>query len=147
MADRSDTEAKMTLSRKLMAALGASTLALPAMAAAQPYYGQPNDRGYPSDYERLRGDFSRGRQARFGGYPEFRDVEAHIRREIQDNVQENLIEPDDARDLMAQLRDIQGRELREFRVHGWGLPQDDRARIHSDLDRLDRLVDHIRDEG
>lgn len=137
----------MTLRTKLMAALTTATLALPAMAAAQPYYGQPFDRGYPSDYERPRGDFSRGRQPGFGVYPEFRDVELHIRREIQDGVREDLIEPDDARDLMAQLRDIQGQEMGEFRVHGWSLPQDDRARIRSNLDRLDQLVDQIRDEG
>jgi hypothetical protein len=117
------------------------------MAAAQPYYGQPYDRGYRSGDERPRGDFSRGRQAGFGVYPEFRDVEVHIRSEIQDGVREDLIEPDDARDLTAQLRDIQGQEMREFRVHGWNLPQDDRARIRSDLDRLDHLVDQIRDEG
>ena len=115
----------MTLRRKLTAALGASILALPAMAAAQPYYGQPYDRGYRSGDERPRGDFSRGRQAGFGVYPEFRDVEVHIRSEIQDGVREDLIEPDDARDLTAQLRDIQGQEMREFRVH----------------------VDQIRDEG
>jgi len=131
---------------KLMAALGASILAFPAIATAQAYYGQQYDGRYPSEYERPRGDFSRGRQDSFGVYPEFRDVELHIRREIQDGVREDFIEPDDARDLMAQLRDIQGQELREFRVHGWGLPQDDKARIRSDLDRLDRLVDQIRDE-
>lgn len=61
-------------------------------------------------------------------------------------VRDDLIERDDARDLMGQLRDIQLQEAREFRVHGWNPPDDDQYRIRSRLDQLDRLVDQIRDE-
>jgi hypothetical protein len=57
-----------------------------------------------------------------------------------------MIEPDDARDLMNQLQQIHYQEQREFQVHGWRLPDDDRERIHDRLDRLDHLVDQIRDE-
>ena len=80
------------------------------------------------------------------GYPEFRGQEAHIRDEIRAAVREDLIAPDDARDLMAQLHDIHHWEYREFQAHGWRLPYDDGARIHDRLARLDHQVDEIRDE-
>ena len=129
-----------------LAALGAATLALPGAAAAQQDYFHPESRPYlVQDYGAPRGDWREGR-TRFNGYPEFRGIEDHIRREIWDGVRQDLIERDDARDLMGQLRGIQMREAREFRVHGWSLPGDDRYQIRSQLDRLDRLVDQIRDE-
>jgi hypothetical protein len=81
-----------------------------------------------------------------GSYPQFRGLEEHIRREIQEGVREDLIEQDDAQDLFRQLRDIQRQEAREFRVHGWNLPDDDRRRIQAQLDQLDRLVDGIKAE-
>lgn len=137
----------MTPKAMMMLALGAAALAIPAAASAQPYYGQPYsqyDRGYGQPYG--RGDFYQQRRGDSGVYPEFRGIETHIRQEIVEGVREDLIERDDARDLMGQLRDIQSREMREFRVHGWNLPDDDRYSIRSALDRLDRLVDQIRDE-
>lgn len=70
----------------------------------------------------------------------------HIRREIQESMREDMSEPDDARDLMRQLRQIQSHEAREFSVHGWNLPDDDRDRICAQLDRLDHTVDAPRDE-
>lgn len=57
-----------------------------------------------------------------------------------------MIAPEDARDLMGELREIRGQEYREFQAHGWRLPYDDRARIHDQLARLDHEVDQIRDE-
>lgn len=142
----------MTTKVKLAAAFGAVALTLPALASAQGYYGQPgyaqgDGRGY---YDRgddaPRGDYDRYRRGDVGPYPEFRGIEQHIRQEIQGGVREDLIERDDARDLMDQLRDIQNRERREYAVHGWNLPGDDRERIRDDLNRLDRLVDRIRSE-
>ncbi|MDB5437169.1 MAG: hypothetical protein JWR47_3426 [Phenylobacterium sp.] len=132
-----------------LAAIGVAVLALPSAAAAQQYYGQgyaqPNY-GQPS-YGQPRGDWYGDRRARFAGYPQFRGVEAHIRGEIMQGVRDDLIERDDARDLMGQLRDIQLQEAREFRVHGWNLPDDDQHQIRSRLDQLDRLVDQIRDQS
>ena len=133
-------------------ALGAASLMLPAVASAQSYeqpdYGRPYG-GYDQSYGGPRGDYDRGyggRYGRFQGYPEFRGIESHIRQEIWQSVREDMIEPDDARDLMNQLQQIRYQEQREFQVHGWRLPDDDRARIHDRLDRLDHLVDQVRDE-
>lgn len=127
----------MTIKQALVAAAGAATLLTPAAAAAQSYYAQ--------GYYAPRGDYDRGWRG-FSGYPEFQGLEAHIRREIQDGLREDLIEPDDARDLFGQLRDIRRQESREFRVHRWNLPDDDRYRIRARLEQLDRLVDQIRAE-
>lgn len=131
-----------------LAALSAATLVLPAVASAQ-QYGVPWQRLTPVQYyDQRRGDWDRDRDydRRRAGYPEFRGIEDHIRGEIQQGVRDDLIERDDARDLMGQLRDIQMQEAREFRVHGWNLPDDDRYRIRARLQQLDRLVDQIRDE-
>jgi hypothetical protein len=128
----------------ILAAIGAASLALPGVAAAQQSYGQPYY-GQPS-YPQPRGDWYRGGRGRFDGYPQFRGIEAHIRSEIVGGVRDDLIERDDARDLMGQLRDIQMHEAREFRIHSWNLPGDDDAAIRADLDQLDHLVDQIREE-
>lgn len=135
------------LAKAALGALGAAALILPTAASAQPYYGP----GYPQPYYaqpygQPRGDYANRWGARFGGYPEFRGIEDHIRREIQEGLREDLIEPDDARDLFGQLRNIQTQEAREFRVHGWNLPDDDRYRLRSQLQQLDQTVDEIRDE-
>ena len=128
------------MKKAFLALAGAATLLVPAVAAAQGYYGQ----GYGRGHER-GGDYYGGRRG-FPGYPEFRGIEAHIRGEIRDGLREDLIEPDDARDLFAQLSGIRQQEAREFRVHGWNLPGDDRYRIRARLDQLDHLVDRIRAE-
>ena len=127
------------------AALSVAALVLPSAAGAQQFYG-PSPYRQVQYYDQRRGDFDRDQGRRWGGYPEFRDIENHIRREIQEGVREDLLERDDARDLMGQLRDIQMQEAREFRVHGWSLPDDDRYRIRARLEQLDRLVDQTRDE-
>lgn len=133
------------LTKAALAALGAATLIIPAAASAQAYYG-----GYGGPYNpyygQPRGDYSERWRGRFPGYPEFRGIEAHIRREIQDGLRQDLIEPDDARDLFGQLRRIQAQEAREFSVHGWDLPEDDRYRLRSELQQLDARVDEIRNE-
>ena len=130
----------------LLMALGAASIALPA--AAQSWYGGGYDRpGYGwghGDYYgggwRDRGDW------RFPGYPEFRGAEDHIRREIWDALRERSIDRDDARDMMARLDGVRAEEAREFQVHGWNLPWDDRARIRAQLDQLDRMADRLGDE-
>lgn len=127
------------------AALSVAALVLPSVATAQQFYSASPYRQVQY-YDQRRGDFDRDHGRRWGGYPEFRRIEDHIRREIQEGVRDGLLERDDARDLMGRLRDIQMQEAREFRVHGWNLPDDDRYRIRGRLEQLDRLVDQIRDE-
>jgi len=82
----------------------------------------------------------------YAGYPEFRPIEAHIQDEIASGVREDLLEPEDAASFSQQLQDIQGRETREYRMHGRSLPDNDRAQISSQLDDLDRRVDQTRNE-
>jgi hypothetical protein len=129
----------MSIKLKLSAGLVAISLAIPVIAFAQSYARQYDGRDYrPQAYR----DAERRDDA--GVYPEFRDREDRIRRLIRDGVREDLIERDDARDLMGQLRRIQDNERREFAVHRRNLPADDRDRISDQLSRLDRLVDEIR---
>lgn len=140
----------MTQKKLILLAAGMAALLVPAAASAQQYYGQPEYRqpqyqGQPS-YGQPQGDYG-VRQGRFPGYPQFRGIEAHIRAEIAQAVREDMIEREDARDLMGQLRDIQMQEAREFRVHGWNLPGDDQQRIRARLGELDQEVDQIRNES
>jgi hypothetical protein len=142
---------QMTPKKMTLLAIAAASLGLPAVAAAQ-QYGQPDYGrrygGYDQPYGGPRGDYDRayGRRYGFQGYPEFRDIEDHIRQEIRESVRDDMIEPDDARDLMSQLQQIRYQEQREFQVHGWRLPDDDRERIGDRLQQLDHLVDETRDE-
>ena len=99
-----------------------------------PYRGREQDSRYPSH------------DSRFTGYPQFKAVEAHIRREIIDGVRDDLIQRDDARDLLGQLRTIQSQEARIYRAYGWNLPERDETRFRNQLDQLDRAVDQIREE-
>jgi hypothetical protein len=124
----------MTPRKFILIAAGLATLAIPAAASAQ-YYGQP------------RGDYDQSRRTYFRGYPEFRNEEMHIRREIDEGVREDLLAPEDAAEFRDRLRQIQTREAREFREHGPYLPDYDRAAIRAQLDQLDRLVDQTRDEA
>ena len=82
-----------------------------------------------------------------GVYPQFRGREDHIRREIIGAARDQDISWDDAHTLMGRLGQIQAEERREFDFHGWDLPDDDQDRIRSQLDRLDRRVDWMRDNG
>jgi hypothetical protein len=137
----------MTRKQLILYAIGAASLALPGAASAQEYYGQSYGQPYYGQphYEQPHGDWY-GRRYGFRGYPEFQGIENHIRREIEESARDDMIERDDAQDLMDQLRQIQMQEAREFSFHGWNLPDDDRARIHAQLDRLDHVVDETRDE-
>jgi hypothetical protein len=92
------------------------------------------------------GDYWRG-QYGFQDYPEFRGEIAHIRGEIRQGINEGWLQGDQARQLGWRLRQVQYREAREFRYHGWDLPADDRAQIRSDLNQLDHWVDQVRDDG
>ncbi|MDE2487834.1 MAG: glycine zipper 2TM domain-containing protein [Alphaproteobacteria bacterium] len=127
-----------------------------APSMARGYYDQHGQwvDGRPADWrpvndDRERGDWRRDdgeRRDDAGGYPEFRRSEDRIRDEIRQGVDDGSIEPDDAHALMGRLHDIRGEEAREYSVHGWNLPPDDRMRLHDQLARLDREVDRIRDE-
>lgn len=136
----------MNTKTMLMAALGAAALVLPAAAQAQSWYGGGYDRPTYGD----RGDYYGGGWRdrddwRFPGYPEFRGAEDHIRGEIIQAMRSGAIDRDDAREFFGRLNGIRAQETREFRVHGWNLPWDDRASIRAQLDRLDRSVDRLDD--
>ena len=111
---------------------------------SQPEYARP-DYG-PPGYDQPRGDFGQERRMRAGVYPQFRPIEQHIQHEIQDGLREDMLMPDDAHQLIGELRRIQYEETREYRVHGWNLPYDDQSRIGAELNQLDRTVDETRDE-
>ena len=109
---------------------------------------QPNDYRpdyRPDPYRPAAQDWD-DRERYDGGYPEFRRMEDRIREEIRQGVREDVIEPEDARDLMGELREIRMDEMREFQAHGRRLPYDDRARLRDRLMRLDREVDQVRRE-
>lgn len=155
----------MTPKKIMLLAAGAAAFVFPAAASAQQNYGQPEYRqpqyeaqrnyGQPEyrqqyqgqqTYSQPNGDYG-ARRGRFTGYPQFRGIEAHIRGEIAEAVRDDMIEREDGRDLMGQLRDIQMQEAREFRSHGWNLPGDDQQRIRARLAELDHRVDQIRNES
>ena len=135
----------MSPTKIVLLAAGVAILACPGAASAQPEYRQPSYEGQ-RDYGQPAGDYG-VRRGRFSGYPQFRDIEAHIRSEIVQALGDDLIERADARDLMGQLRDIRAQEAREYRVHGWNLPRDDDERIRAQLGELERRVDQMRDES
>lgn len=143
----------------ILGALGAVSLAIPGIVSAQTYQGQDygygyTDRGYHDQEGGWRnpdrGDYDNGYgrygYSRFNGYPEFRGLEQHIRSEIIQGMRDDTIDRDGAQDLFNRLRAVKTEERREFQVHGWRLPQDDRYRIRSAYERLDREVDRIREE-
>ncbi len=154
----------------LLMAVSAAALSLPLVALAQGYYGQPGgdptyqprgdqsyyyqpdrDQSYQARedqpyYQHPRGDWYGRDRMIFQGYPEFRRVEAHIQAEINDGVREDWLAPEDAADFKRQLRTIQARELKEYREHGWNLPEYDRRAIRFRLGALDSLVDQTRGE-
>ena len=138
----------MTPKKIILLAAGAAALAISAAASAQQYYGQPEYRQaqYQGRHSYAQPDGDYGARHRFSGYPQFRGIEAHIRSEIREAVRDDMIEREDARDLMGQLRDIQMQEAREFRVHRWNLPGDDQQRIRARLGALDHQVDQVRNE-
>ena len=151
---------------RILAAAAVIALAVPAASMAQsygggyaPYPGGGYDRGdgygngYGNGYgyghqgfDGPRGDYGQEYRPRGGVYPQFRAIEAHIQREIGEGVREDMLEPEDARDLMGQLRRIQYEEMREYREHGWNLPGHDQYRLQAELHQLDQRVDEIRDE-
>jgi hypothetical protein len=112
----------------------------PAYSPAQPYDQRSPYRGQGRENRYLN------QGGRFSGYPQFKGLEAHIRSQIVEGVSDDLIQRDDARDLLGQLRAIQTQEAREYRVHGWDLPDQDQIRLRDQLEQLDRLVDQTREE-
>lgn len=110
-------------------------VATAACGAAAPALAQ----GWGGDY-----GWRHQRQA-FSDYPEFRGEIAHIRAEIRDGQNDGWLEDDQARGLYWRLFQVRSREAQEFRAHGWGLPDDDRYEIRTQLDQLDRDIDAARD--
>lgn len=141
------------IKQAILCALGAASLAIPGVSSAQSYYGQgdryDSNGGYAGQGED-RGDYQNGYNhygyGHFNGYPEFRGLEQHIRSEIIQSRRQDMIDQDGAQDLLNQLREIKIDQNREFQRHGWQLPDDDRYRIRSAYERLDREVDRIRQE-
>jgi hypothetical protein len=126
----------MTFRNKLLAALAVGLLASPVAAAAQSWGG------YGGDY---RGDY--GYRQDFRGYPEFQGLKSHIRQEIREGLSEGWLDRGQGRDMYRRLDWVQRREQREFREHGWRLPEGDRDQIRSMLNQIDRSIDEARDEG
>jgi hypothetical protein len=128
-----------------------AALAIPYAASAQPDYRQPGYGGQPG-YGQPHGDYDRGWDGdrewgqRFQGYPEFREREEHIERLIWRSVREDMITPDDARELMEQMHRIQWHEQHLFQKFGWRLPDEARGRIHFELEQLDHQIDQMRQE-
>jgi len=122
----------MTPKNLVLVAAGVAALALPAAAQAQSYW-----RGYDAPRYTPQGDY----YGRLEGYPEFRGLEQHLRREIADRD----LPPWQAERFRDELRRIQWQEQREFREHGWRLPDGDRYEIRSRLQQLDARVDRARD--
>jgi hypothetical protein len=104
-------------------------------ALGRGYDGDAPDYGEPRGYD--------------GGqvpYAQFDGLERHIRDQIRGAARDGMIAPDDARDLIDRLREIEDRRQSEYRTYGQNLPPDDAREIGADLQRLDRLVDEtIRD--
>jgi hypothetical protein len=134
----------MKLKMIFLMAVSAASVVTATAASADPWYGRDGDRwtGYRygnSGY----GDY--GRRDDFRGYPEFKGVKFHIRQEIAQGLRDGWLDRWTAARLDQQIYRITAWESREFEAHGWGLPDDDRARIRSALDRIDHQVDEARD--
>jgi len=119
--------------KRIMLGLSAVALTATALPAAAQSWG---------------GDYWRSRSGHgFQDYPEFRGEIAHIRGEIREGINEGWLDDGQARQVRWRLQQVQYREAREFRFHGWNLPDSDREQIRSDLDQLDHWVDQVRDQG
>lgn len=129
----------MTPKTMILIAAGAAALALPAAASAQPY-------GYGYGHRYDRGDYDGDRWGGFRGYPEFRGIEAHISREIEDGLRDRSLSGREVWHLRYELNRIRGWEAQELREHGWDLPYGERLQIRAALDRLDGQVDRARDD-
>jgi Glycine zipper 2TM domain len=112
-------------------------------AVATGYYDRNGEwvDGQPRDFDDRRGGPAPDRPDAYRepppydiGFTEFRGVEDHIRRGIEDGVRADRLERRDAADFRDQLRRIQEREAR------------DKAEIRAQLDQLDRQLDRTRRE-
>ena len=121
----------------------------------QPGYGQPGQgpQGYgpdqgpgPGDQE-MQGGSRQGRKAQLGVYPQFRSLEKHIRRTVREERRANALGPRDARNLMAQLHQIQAEEMSVYQAHGMNLPPNIQARIQGELTQLAQAVDQRQGQG
>ena len=119
--------------KRLVLGLAAAALTVATTPALAQSWG--------SDYWRNRDTYG------LRDYPEFRGEIAHIRGEISQGINEGWLDDGQARQIGWRLRQVQFRETREFRFHGWSLPDDDRAQIRSELDQLDHWIDRTRDRG
>jgi hypothetical protein len=98
---------------------------------APPGYGAPQ--GYESD--------------RPLSYGQFGPLEDRIADQIRSASRDGVIAPDDARDLMDRLREIEDRRHGEYQEYGQNLPPGDVREIGDELQRLDRLVDETVRDG
>jgi hypothetical protein len=152
----------MTSKTPFLIAAALAALSIPDLASAQSWNGwrtpDPSDRvvgydghsyggyGYGSSYR--DGDYSGSHGwDGFSGFPEFSGEKEHISAEIQQGLQEGWLDDGGADGFWRDLRRVQDREFREYREHGWNLPDHDRADIRRMLDRLDHDVDEARDNS
>jgi hypothetical protein len=153
---------------KMFTALAVAALAVPAFASAQQGYGQTQDprsygepqggytqpgpgaQGYgqsqgdygqPTQGDQMRGDAKHGHKGRKSVYPQFRQMEKHIKSTVREARKSNTIASRDAHGLMNQLHQIQAEEMSMYQAHGMNLPPDAQARIEGELSQLAQAVD------
>jgi len=120
----------------------------------QPGYGQPGpgpgygqDQGPGPGDQQMQGGPRQGAHAQLGVYPQFRSLEKHIKRTVREERQANALGPRDARNLMAQLHQIQAEEMSAYQAHGMNLPPNIQARIQGELGQLAQAVDQRQGQG
>ena len=73
--------------------------------------------------------------------------EKHIKRTVREERRANALGKRDARNLMAQLRQIQAEEASAYQAHGMNLPPNVQARIQGELTQLAQAVDQRQGQG
>lgn len=134
----------MKLKMLVLMAVGAASVITATAASADPWFGGDRDH-WDGDRYSYAGYGDYAQRADFRGYPEFFGAQTHLRREIAQGVRDGWLDRWSADRLNREVNGVIGWETREFDAHGWGLPNDDRARIRVALDRIDHEVDRARD--
>ncbi len=111
-------------------------------------YHRYGDRGEErSDWQDRRGgDYYRGSlPSWFRGFPEFAGVRDHLKQEIREGRREGWLSEERAQRFVDRYRDVERDEYREFREHGWNLPERERDQFRQRLADLDQRLDQARD--
>lgn len=142
----------MTIKRNLIVAAGLAALLLPMAASADSWGGyggqwmsQDNAWRDRDDGDRQAGDYYDDGRAWFHGFPEFAGIRSHLKQEIREGLEDGWLSQERAQRMVARYRDIERDEYREFREHGWNLPDRERAEFRDRLSALDHRLDMARD--